>query len=140
MIVVKCWWLQGRIDHRQDQAQAILQGLNISLQHKVCSGPLHVALQKAACVLGLPPASLEDAMGSEDALDMSSSAGKPAQQSVLVPVITKLKQLYQRSAARCTDMQHSGTSEPMLSCVCTYLKGQISVLESALRHTTAKVQ
>lgn len=116
---------------RQAELQDMLARHGIPLQHKLCAGRLPVALLQAASLLGCT--AVEAVMGDDDQLEITCSAAKEAQRTVLSPAFADLKSGLQRSISRCQGLQSLKRLEPMLDSVCTFLSGQAYIVDCAVQ-------
>lgn len=104
---------------------------NVPLQHKLCAGRLPVSLLQAASLLG--GTACQAVMGDGGQTDITCSAPKEAQRSVLSPALADLSAGLQESIARCQKLQSLKRLEPMLDSVCTFLFGQAHIVDCAVQ-------
>ncbi len=124
--------LQARSDHLQSQAQAFLQKLKLPLQHKLSLGPLPVSLQFTAAVLGMPADTLTSTLRGGRKLNDRDTPEQNAIHSTLLPRLMNIQQQLNDGASMLEGLQQSGNSDPMLSCVTTYLTSQLHICKHAL--------
>ena len=124
--------LQARNDHLQSQAQAFLQKLKLPLQHKISLGALPVSLQMTAAVLGMPADTLNSTMRSGRKLNVRDTPEQNAIHNTLLPRLMNIQQQLNAGASMLEGLQQSGNSDPMLSCVTTYLASQLHICKHAL--------
>lgn len=119
----------GDAAQTQAQAQSVLATHDLALEHKICYGCLPMALLQSASILGIPAP--QEASSCD--VDVTSSAAKEAQTTVLIPILRLLKTRLQDCTLRCHTLQELGTSDAMLDTVVLYLSGQIRIVDSALQ-------
>ncbi len=124
--------LQARSDHLQSQAQAFLQKLKLPLQHKLSLGSLPVSLQMTAAVLGMPADTLKSIMRGGRKLNVYDRQEQNAIHNTLLPRLMNIQQQLNDGASILEALQQSGDSDPMLSCITTYLASQLHICKYAL--------
>ncbi len=116
----------------QNQAEAFLQKLKLPLQHKICLGSLPVGLQVTAAVLGMPADTLKSTMRGGRELNVNETSEQNAINSALIPRLMNIQQQLYDSASMLEGLQQTGNSDPMLSCVTTYMASQLHICKYAL--------
>ena len=124
--------LQARSDHLQSQAQAFLQKLKLPLQHKLSLGSLPVSLQMTAAVLGMPADTLKSIILGGRKLIVYDRQEQNAIHNTLLPRLMNIQPQLNDGASILAALQQSGNSDPMLSCVATYLASQLHICKYAL--------
>ena len=113
-----------------------MEDRDLSLNHKINTGhALAVQLQMTAALLGLPPDILNSIQNDDEErqLDITNPVEQHAIHKVLVQPLLNLQRSLQASECELQYLQQQGSSDSMLDCLLTYLKGQMKVVDVNLQ-------